>query len=192
MVDVLSVVLLIGLGMLIGYKLRHVDPTPSTEPVRAGYVQADGSAVLPRVPVAKPGPAPHQLPKGAHEERRIQVVVQPRQIEPAAVDDHLAAACSCEPVHVDLSLIRGKDGTGVVASSPDGQVLLDQSIDIPIASYAAPVRRNFALTTWQPGSGNYSAVVGRSFLGDRLVLGVGGNKLEGQPAGAVVGVGVKW
>lgn len=130
----------IGIGLLIGYHLWHQSPVPSTESVRPAVVQSDGSVQLARVPVAEPGPAPHIIPKGTREERRVRVVVQPQPLSsnPDSLDkDHsehdLEMVCSCDPIAVDLSLVRHRDGSsGIVASAEGGTVDPAASIDTPI------------------------------------------------------------
>lgn len=118
---------------------------PSTEPPAPAQRQTDGSLVLERTATTVAPPvAPHVLPAGAKEERRVHVVVQPprgvvaNQVQPVASSDHVADAgkmiedsCDCPPVQVDLSLVRMPDkGRRVVASSPTGTIL--SGLDIPI------------------------------------------------------------
>lgn len=153
----------IALGLLICYQLWHVEPRPSTEPVRPAAVQSDGSVLVARVPVAEPGPPPHKLPAGAKEERRVRVVVQPLSSEsrslssnPDSLDkDHFAGVgkmvCSCDPIAVDLSLVRERDGTsGIVASADGGTVDARASVDIPILQDSQPEYRNALGVTWRP------------------------------------------
>lgn len=163
----LAVVLLagLGIGLLIGYHLWHQAPVPSTESVRPAVVQSDGSVRVARVPMVEPGPAPHVIPKGAREERRVRVVVQPEPLSsnpdslysnPGLLDkDHsegmLGMVCSCDPIAVDLSLIRHRDGSsGVIASADGGTVDAAASIDTPILDSRPPAYVNALGVTWRP------------------------------------------
>lgn len=143
-------------GLFLGWWLQA--PTRLQEPPAASVRQADGSLVVERVdPATQPQKPPHELPKGAVEERRVSVVVQPRRgtvsktetvgsteaarlVESAdhpAVAGNMIDSCDCPPVQVDLSLVRMPDKTRrVVASSPDGQVV--SGIDVPVELASVP------------------------------------------------------
>lgn len=177
----------IAIGLFAGYKIWHEEPRSTTETVRQGRVQADGSVLVTRVPMADPGKAPHILPKGSKEERRVQVMVKPL----AAPIEDPAAKCSCEPVMVDLSLIRDRDGTGIVASSENGEVLMDGTIDIPMIDPPEP-KRGFAMATAEPGRDNYTLSIGKTYMGDRVMIGIGAMKIEGRSAGPALSIGFKW
>lgn len=142
-----------ALGIAVGW-MAHSPVKAVHEAAAPAQRQADGSLVLARAEgTTTPPAAPHAIPKGAVEERRIQVVVQPARGVISHVQDiaptmtkgdslsllrdapHPGAvdSCDCPPVTVDLSLIRNKDKTHrVVASSPNGQIL--SGLDIPIES----------------------------------------------------------
>mgnify|MGYP006172142819 CR=1 FL=1 len=80
--------------------------------------QTDGSVIAERVPDAKPSPAPHQIPRGHVEVRRVEVEVQPDRPD-------------CPVCRVDLSLVRDDEGgQRVIASSPTGSIL--RALDVPI------------------------------------------------------------
>lgn len=122
------------------------------EGAAAAVVQPDSSLVLERAGKLPDSAAPHVIPKGAKEVRRVQVVVQPARgvVARLPVDtgeagrlvasaDHppVVDSCDCPPVEVNLSLVRMPDKTGrVVASSPNGKVLT--GIDFPMESLALP------------------------------------------------------
>lgn len=116
----------LGVGGVLGYWLKSTDvPRPEVIAPAPAVRQADGSLVAERRP-ATPSEAkkpPHQIPKGAREERRIAVTVQPTRPD-------------CPPVRVDLSLVREGEGRRVVASSPDGQVV--QALDLPVERALIP------------------------------------------------------
>ena len=134
-------------GLLGGWCLWSSVPE-TVEPPAPSVRQVDGSLVLERKPDATPPKAPHALPKGAKEERRISVVVKPpKGTTPSksggSLGNQVASSevpgapppepCDCPPVQVDLSLVRMPDKTRrVVASSPTGQIL--SGIDVPIES----------------------------------------------------------
>jgi hypothetical protein len=129
------------------------------EPPAPSIRHADGSLVLERKPDAKPPSAPHALPKGAKEERRVSVVVKPAKghVVQTNEKDHFSEpgnmvtdrfppidSCDCPPVQVALSLVKMPDNTRhVVASSPNGQIL--SGIDIPIESPKIPRTLRWAI-----------------------------------------------
>lgn len=101
------------------------DPPPIPEVITAApaVVQADHSFIVERAPDAHPKPPPHQLPKGAVEERRDTFVAAP--------------AAGASSVQIDLSLVRMPDnGRRVVASSPDGTIV--SALDVPIEAGLIP------------------------------------------------------
>lgn len=138
-------------GLSTGWWLQR--PRTVVESPAPASRQADGSLVLERTGTQiAPQKPPHALPKGAKEERRVSVVVQPPRgtvKESLTVDSAEAArlvasndlisrpgkmvdSCDCPPVTVDLSLVRMPDKTRrVIASSPDGKIL--SGIDVPIS-----------------------------------------------------------
>lgn len=131
--------LLMGAGYGLGWWLRGTD-APATEIVASAPAvrQDDGSLVPAREPQAKPPPAPHALPRGSKEERRISATVSP-------------AKPDCPPVRLVLSLVQdGAGGRRVVASSPDGEVI--QALDMPIvpALVPPPARPWAAGVSWAP------------------------------------------
>lgn len=152
------ILIAVALGIAVGW-MAHSPAKAVHESAAPAQRQADGSLVLARAEgTTTPPAAPHALPKGSVEERRIQVVVQPAR--GIVVHDHPASSvtrgdalalgmsttkdsltvpddsCDCPPVTVDLSLVRNKDRTHrVVASSPNGQIL--SGLDIPIDAPSA-------------------------------------------------------
>lgn|SRR5574343_88447 len=139
---------LIAIGLAIGFLatwffLSGNEPQIST--YKAAARQDDGSLILERKPDPSPTPA-QQVPRGVVVERVVQVKVKPtknKQPPPTtptiSIDDVSKLATvqgtvtPCDPVTVDLSLVREKDGQRrVIASSPDGEVI--DGVDIPIES----------------------------------------------------------
>jgi len=126
------------IGLISGWFLWGA-VTPEPAPIYAPeIVQRDGSKVLEVKPTTKPSKPPHVLPKGAKEERRVTVVVQPPKAPifhdpgiPAGSDIGKPDSCDCPPVTVNLSLIRLADNSRrVQASSPDGTIVA--GVDVPI------------------------------------------------------------
>jgi len=130
---------LVGVGVWIG----HVISRPDLEAVvpAAAQSQPDGSVIAGRAPVAHPPAAPHAIPRGAVEERRVSVTVKPRLKLPASPAPG-AVVVSPDPVRVDLSLVRMEGGRRVIASSPDGDVV--GALDVPIEAAALPTSRPWA------------------------------------------------
>jgi hypothetical protein len=126
-------------GGLTGYRMGKGDaPRPESIAPATAQLQLDGSLVLERRPApVAPAKAPHAIPPGAVEERRVAVTVQPERED-------------CPPVRLDLSLIREGDGRRVIASSQDGRVT--GGLDIPIErSLIPPPSRPWAAgVSWEP------------------------------------------
>ncbi|WP_375591613.1 hypothetical protein [Chitiniphilus eburneus] len=163
--------LLLGLVAWLGYLLGHARaPVPEDTTPAAQQVQGDGSVIAARQPDPAPSPPPHQLPKGAHEERRMSVTVRPTS-QPApvqAADGTLH--CDCPPLTVDLSQVQVDGGRRVVASSPDGQVV--RALDIPIdPAPMPPPERPWAIgVSYGANTGTLGAWIERDLSRVRLGL----------------------
>lgn len=128
-------------GNAHGKKMASLETKHET--ATTAIIQKDSSVVLERQSVESAPKAPHIMPKGSVEERRITVQVQPKPIHiehdyhdsaeiarlqasddrPQAKDTSDTLDYSCPPVNVVLSLVRMQDNTHhVVASSPDGNI----------------------------------------------------------------------
>lgn len=117
--------ILAGVVGVFGYRLG-VGDAPVIERVeyRPSVVQADGSVIAERDPTPPAEPAPHRIPRGNVEVRRVEIEVQPD-------------APGCPVCRVDLSLVRDTDGgQRVIASSPTGTVL--RALDVPIVPALLP------------------------------------------------------
>ncbi|HBG31019.1 MAG TPA: hypothetical protein DDW98_10375 [Gammaproteobacteria bacterium] len=113
-----------------GFMVCHSTQAPEVIEPAPEVRQADGSVVLERDPEPASEPAPHTIPRGHVEERRISVQVQP-DVSTNRTNLDAAPTCECRPVRVDLSLARDTEGgRRVIASSPDGRVL--GGLDVPI------------------------------------------------------------
>lgn len=156
------------IALLVGYKIWHVDPTALSEPPAPGYVQDDAahSRVLPRTPVTALPPAPHKIPAGSVEVRRAHVTVQPH----ATSTDACAAAC--DPLDLDLSLVRDADGHRMVASSPNGAVTGGD--DLVLADFGVRAKRMVAVATYA-GRDSWSGLLLRKYelLGFPVLAGGG-------------------
>lgn len=99
--------------------------------------QDDGSLVLERKPVASAVLA-MQIPKGSKVERVAQVTVKPK------VAKNASNVAECDPVTVDLALVRMPDKTThLIASSPDGTVV--SGFDSPLHQTSYPVQYKRAI-----------------------------------------------
>lgn len=133
---------------------------PVVEPPAPAVQLPSGGLVLERAPEA---PVPSAAAEdaraaGGRLDRAISITVQPRPVSlapPAAMPPHppgnaeAAAApaptCICEPVTVDLALVRMPDDTMRVTARARGGELLG-GIDVPVVS-RAPTR----VTRWAAG-----------------------------------------
>ena len=147
-----------GIGLVVGLYLGRAIwqcPAPVQETYAPAARQADSSLVLERTPdpTAKPAAI---APKGGTVERVVEVTVAPRLSGPAARDrDSVRASPNkigdlsprdssvglqpppCPALHVELALIRMKDGSRrVTASSPAGRIL--GGVDIPVEGARPP------------------------------------------------------
>ncbi|WP_018609431.1 hypothetical protein [Uliginosibacterium gangwonense] len=151
----LNLLLISSICLFVYVVCKTSAPQPENTAPAAAQSQADGSQILARTPKQEAlPPAPHVIPKGAVEERRISVTVKPR---PASLHPYPKTAATppadqssppaqaqtdCAPVTVDLSLIRQNGGRRVIASSPDGIVI--GGLDIPIESALLPAAHPWA------------------------------------------------
>jgi hypothetical protein len=101
-------------------------PTPEDVSPQAAQSLPSGAVVLERKPTRTP--AKPKKP-GTKVEREIGVTVQPDQ-------------AGCDPVTVDLQLVREGDGRRVIASSPDGKVIA--GLDVPTDPAGFPASRPWA------------------------------------------------
>lgn len=124
----------IGIALLFAaclFGVKTTQPKPEVTTAAPQVTQSDGSIVIERKPEAAPAKAPHKIPKGSTEERRVNLKLKPD----AFVSDD---GCQCDPapVSVNLSLVRDDMGRRVVASSHGGQIL--SALDIPIEPALMP------------------------------------------------------
>lgn len=148
-VELLTLATIVIVAFLLGFHtkgyLQSKGQTKSQESPAAQFQQDDSSIVLERAPSA-PSPAPHEIPKGGKEERRIELIVKPAkgivgQIDSVknstenstenSKDSITNDSCECPPVEIALSMVRMPDGSmRAVASSANGQVI--GGLDMPI------------------------------------------------------------
>ena len=153
-----AVALVLGLvaaGILIGgedRRRRCRKWSPTAFPVR----QHDGSLIAERTPETAPAPAPHLIPRGWKEERRVSATVKP-------------AKADCPLVDLDMSLVRDDEGgRRVVLSSPDGEVVSAKDIPIEPALIPAPPRRWAVGLAYEPDRRRSSVWVERDLARVRI------------------------
>lgn len=169
--------------LVAAYRFGSLAATPKVEDTApaAAQSQADGSVIPERRPPAgKVEAAPHKLPSGSVEERRVSVTVKPRA-KARSSGPETSAVLDCPPVTVDLSLVRSGSGRRAVVSSPDGEVL--KALDIPLEAVAMPSERHWAAgLSCNPGDCQRTAgVIVQRDLG-RVRLGA---ELARDPAGGI-------
>lgn len=182
---VLTALVVFPLALWLGYAMFHVEESPTGETFAPGYRQPDarGSYVADRLPTAKADlpPAPHDIPKGTKEVRRLSIVVKPEAhyTEPATPGpDGICPVLECPEVTVDLSIVQEKEGHyRAVASSADGQVI--SAMDFPIMEFGRPLPSNAFHVLWNTNEDAVAAQYTRT-----LNLTVFGHKPE--VAGAVL------
>jgi len=174
--------IIIGLaaGLAIGYWLWHQEPTPTVQSFKPAIVQDDGSVVVQRIPNATPSKAPHTIPKGARETRRIHIVAKPEPVDPGI------KGCECKPAEIDLSLIKWPDGTDGSVISGEG-IDSARSIDAPITDDPAPYRHFIAIDGAPKG---YGVLIGKHW--GRLSAGIGMRKERGDGYQPQAGVMISW
>lgn len=121
------------------------DASPAAE-VR----QPDGSLVLARVADPTPPPAPHAIPAGSKELRRITATVK------SSKED-------CPPTTVTTSLIQEGQGLRAITSSPDGAVATGSDVVIRPLNLQPPPRPWAAGASYEPVRGLYGVWVERDF-----------------------------
>lgn len=193
----LSVGMVIGLAS--GWVLWASNPAQPVAVYAPEIQREDGSRVLEVKPTTKPSKPPHALPKGAKEERRVTVVVQPPKVpifrDPgitAGTDKEslLVDSCECPPVAVNLSLIRLADNSRrVQASSPDGTIVA--GVDVPIEAQKPVKAHPWAIggVYTYDGANRFGAFVDRDLGPFR----VGGEVFQSTSGLAIVGkVGIRF
>ena len=135
-VAVATVLILLAAGIVIGE--RSAAPRTEVVTYRVPVRQSDGSLIAERAPQAKPAPAPHKIPRGWKEERRISATVKPTRSD-------------CPPVALNMSLVQDDEGgKRVIVSSPDGSVSTAQDTPIAPALVPAPAHRWAAGLAYDP------------------------------------------
>jgi hypothetical protein len=174
--------------MALGALIHHQWTKPTVSVAREAFSQqerlADGSVKAAKVPVPEKvmPPAPHIIPKGSKEERRISVTVKPAPLkrDPQPFNPDPDGQCrvpdtlTCPPVTVDLSIVRNKDGRDVIASSPDGTVLT--AINIPIEESRRDYRHS--IDAIYGGKDRYSVIYMRETTILGIPVGMGGGAIR--------------
>lgn len=137
---VVLVVTLFALGAIFGGHLAT--PAPEVIAHRAAVRQHDGSLIAERAPEAAPAPAPHEIPKGWREERRISATVKPSRAD-------------CPPVGLDMSIVADDEGgKRVIVSSQDGEVITAKDIPVDLTAAAPAPKRWAAGVAYALGKGS--------------------------------------
>lgn len=157
--------------------------------------QKDSSVVLERKPDATAKPR-QIIPRGGVVERVVSVTVQPEPVPsvpretPQPIesqrDTTVIQPCSCQPVTVDLSLVRMPDRSRrVVASARGGNVI--GGVDIPVET-AVPER----VVRWSAGAlrsfDGWGGFVGRTVGPVQVLAGA----LQTPKIAGFVGVGLRF
>ncbi len=124
----------IGIALMFAAYLFGVKtsaPKPEVIAAAPQVAQSDGSIVIERKPEAKPAKPPHKIPKGATEDRRVNL-----KLKPDSFVSEDGCKCDPAPVSVNLSLVRDDQGRRVVASSTGGQIV--GALDVPIEPALMP------------------------------------------------------
>ncbi|MES2488563.1 MAG: hypothetical protein V4607_02140 [Pseudomonadota bacterium] len=150
--------------------------TPKPEAMTAApeVRQGDGSVILARAPNAKPPVAPHKIPPGTVEVRRVTTKIAPAQE-------------NCDPITITSSLIQDGDGLRAVVSADNGTIV--EGTDTPIrALNLAPAPRLWAVEAlYDPFNKHYGARVSRDV--GRLRLSVNAIQRDKDRLDHFVGVG---
>ncbi|PHV09628.1 hypothetical protein [Chitinimonas sp. BJB300] len=115
---------------VISLKVVTDTQTESAAPA-AAIRQDDGSLVAVRAAMTpkEAGPAPHKLPPGSKELRRLTTRLTPRPVLGTTPDGE--PTCRCEPVTLTTSLVDdGKGGRRVVQSAVGADI--DTATDTPL------------------------------------------------------------
>lgn len=171
-----GLLLLIAIAFGVGYwvgsgnapRQESMTPAPAAR-------QADGSLLAERKPDPAPTAAPHEIPKGATEVRRLTTRVQPAQV-------------GCDPVTVTTSLVQIDDGYRAITSTDNGTVAgsLDLSIR-PLLVPPAP-RRWAAGASYEPMRGLLGVWAERDFGRLRVGVEINQTRFDDFEARARVGI----
>lgn len=184
--------LLLAVGASIHWYFTAANNGTTIEAVRMAKVQADGSVSLMRIPIppANLPPAPHIIPKGAKETARIHVIIKPRPSTAPVMPGQ--AMCKCDPIAVELSLIHGKDGSGVIASSEDADIDSRESVYTPI--FDAPKKTPNSVMVMANQTGK---TIAATYARDIPIFGLPAKAGMGvisqdEKVTAVIGIGFGW
>lgn len=185
----------VGFGAFMAGRSSVEQPAPENIEPAPEARQDDGSVVLERDPQPASEPAPHTIPAGHVEERRISVQVQPdviRKSDTTNTDVSVAPACECKPVRVDLSLVRDTEGgRRVIASSPDGRVI--GGLDVPIVGSNVPTQRKWgAGISYDPFRQSPGAWIERDYGRLRIGADLYQDRLDERTSGLAIRARIGW
>lgn len=154
-----GLLVLVATAFVVGYWAGSGNaPVPERMTPAPEVRQADGSLILARQPDSTPAPAPHAIPKGSTEIRRITATVRPKP----TIKDSLTVA-DCEPVTVTTSLVQSGDEIRAITSAEGGEVIGGLDLQIrPLLTPPAP-RRWAAGASYEPVRGLWGVWTERDF-----------------------------
>lgn len=183
MIGRLSVVLLMAVACLLfaagfyaGFDYER--PKQVTEVARPAQRLPDGALLLERKPDALP--VANYVPSGMHVQRVVKV-----QIEPARLASSGELACSCKPLTLDMSLLQGRDGERIAASTRDGTVV--GGVDSPLLPDALPASHPWVVGLSYAGAHRPGVFVDRDLGALRLGVELNQTQVAGLEARARLG-----
>ncbi|MGQ5522937.1 hypothetical protein ACUHMQ_06705 [Chitinimonas sp. PSY-7] len=152
--------------------------------------QDDGSLVAARAAMTakEAGPAPHKLPSGSKELRRITTQLNPRPV--AATTQYGETTCSCEPITLTTSLLDdGERGRRVVQSALGADI--ENATDAPLILDAVESKPHLwsAGLSYSPTSKHAGAWIARDIQRVRTRLDVIARSGELEPR---ISIGWAW
>lgn len=183
----IAIQIAIGIALLVAAYLfgaKTTEPKPEVIAAAPQVAQSDGSIIVERKPEAKPTKAPHKIPKGSTEERRVNLNLKPDAFVTAD-----GCQCDPEPVALNLSVVRDDQGRRVVASSQGGKIV--SSLDVPIEATLRPPEPHPWAAGLSYGHDKSPGVWIERDLG-RIIIGAEVIRQRGQTFQARARVGWSW
>jgi hypothetical protein len=123
------------LGLVAGYMIRDSMEVPEDVSPAPAVRQDDGSLIAERRHDPDPPPAPHQIPAGSTEERRIVATIRPAHPDPVTG--------RCPELKLTTSLIRDGRGRRAVLGALNGDII--SGLDTPIVPGTVAAEPKWAL-----------------------------------------------
>ena len=178
-------------GAFMHWKLTASPAVMERETFKPQVIQKDGSVISARVPADAVPAAPHAIPTGSKEERRVSVTIQPAKHPDKTFLPDINGKCHaeqvvCPAITVDLSVVRNAGGDrDVIASSKDGTVI--ESINIPIGDAGYYQTKKLALSANYASNDRYSLSLVKQFnvMGVPVSAGAGIFHFDGEAVPAL-------